>query len=49
VTTVRPSKPSAKLASRFRLAFLRGRSWKFYAALLIGIPFLFASILVCRR
>ena len=39
VTTDRPPKPVAKPVSRSRLAFLRGRSWKFYAALAIGIPF----------
>jgi penicillin-binding protein 1B len=39
VTTDRPPKPVAKPVSRSRLASLRGRSWKFYAALAIGIPF----------
>ena len=39
VTTDRAPKPAAKPVSRSRLAFLRGRSWKFYAALAIGIPF----------
>jgi penicillin-binding protein 1B len=46
VTTVRPPKPAAKTPSRSRLAFLRGRSWKFHAALLIGIPFLFGCVLI---
>jgi penicillin-binding protein 1B len=39
VTTDHAPKPVATPASRSRLAFLRGRSWKFYAALTIGIPF----------
>ena len=43
--TVRPSKP-AKTPSRPRLALLRGRSWKFYAALAVGIPCLITSIIV---
>ena len=46
MTTVRPPKPAAKPASRSRLAFLRGRSWKFYAALAIGIPFLLVTLVV---
>ena len=46
VPTVRPSKPAAKSTSRPRLAFLRGRSWKFYAALAVGIPFIIGSIFV---
>jgi len=45
VPTVRPSKP-AKTPSRPRLALLRGRSWKFYAALAVGIPCLITSIIV---
>jgi penicillin-binding protein 1B len=46
VTTVRPPKPAAKPASRSRLAFLRGRSWKFYAALAAGIPLLLGGIVI---
>jgi penicillin-binding protein 1B len=46
VPTVRPSKPAAKSTSRPRLAFLRGRTWKFYAALAVGIPFVIVSIFV---
>ncbi|HET7698495.1 MAG TPA: PBP1A family penicillin-binding protein [Vicinamibacterales bacterium] len=46
MTTVRTPKPAAKPASRFRLAFLRGRSWKFYAALGIGIPFALGCVIV---
>ena len=46
MTTVRPPKPAAKPASRSRLAFLRGRSWKFYAALLIGVPFAVGCVIV---
>jgi penicillin-binding protein 1B len=45
VPTVRPPKP-AKTPSRPRLAFLRGRSWKVYAALAVGIPCLIFSIVV---
>ena len=46
MTTVPASKTPAKPASRKRLAFLRGRSWKFYAVLAIGIPFLLFSTVV---
>src|SRR5437868_1319606 len=46
VTTVRTPKPAAKPASRSRLAFLRGRSWKLYAALAVGIPFLLFTLVV---
>ena len=46
VTSVRPTKPSAKPALRFRLASLRGRSWKFYAVLLIGVPLLLGSLVI---
>ena len=46
VTTARPPKPVAKPSSRTRLAFLQGRGWKFYAALGIGVPFLFASLVI---
>jgi penicillin-binding protein 1B len=46
VTTVRAPKPVAKKPSRPRLAFLRGRGWKVYAALAAGIPLLLGSILV---
>src|SRR4029078_9232946 len=45
-STVPPAKPAAKKPSRPRLAFLRGRSWKFYAALAIGIPFVLGSIFI---
>ena len=47
--TVRPSKPAPKSTSstsRPRLAFLRGRSWKVYAALAVAIPFIIGSIFV---
>ena len=43
VTTVRPPKPVAKATSRPRLAFLRGRGWKFHAALIIGVPLVLAG------
>src|SRR5690348_3847240 len=46
VTTVRTPKPAAKPASRSRLAFLRGRSWKLYAALAVGVPFLLFTLVV---
>jgi penicillin-binding protein 1B len=46
VTTVRPPKPAAKPASRSRLAFLRGRSWKFYVALAIAIPLVIFTAVV---
>ena len=46
VSTVRPSNPAAKTASRARLAFLRGRSWKFYAALAVGIPLILGSVII---
>jgi len=46
VTTARPTKPAAKSASRFRLAFPKGRSWKFYAAVGLGVPFLLGCIVV---
>ena len=46
VTTVPTPKPAAKQTSRPRLAFLRGRSWKFYAALAIGIPCVLGSIFI---
>jgi penicillin-binding protein 1B len=38
VPTVRPTKPAAGKPLLSRLAFLRGRSWTFYAALGVGIP-----------
>jgi penicillin-binding protein 1B len=38
VPTVRPPTPAANKPNRPRLAFLRGRSWKFYVALAIGVP-----------
>jgi penicillin-binding protein 1B len=45
VPTARPTKPAAKTPSRLRLRFLLGRSWKFYAALAVGIPLvLFLSV-----
>jgi penicillin-binding protein 1B len=46
VSTVPPPNPAAKPASRPRLAFLRGRSWKFYAALGVGIPALLFLLVV---
>ena len=46
MNTVQPPKPAAKPASRFRLSSLRGRSWKFYAALLIGVPVVFSCIVI---
>jgi penicillin-binding protein 1B len=46
VTTARPPKPVAKPSSRPRLAFLRGRGWKFYAALAIGVPFVLACLVI---
>ena len=46
VTTVRPPNPAAKAASRPRLAFLRGRGWKFYVALGVGIPFVLGCLIV---
>src|SRR4029078_191671 len=46
VSTVPPAKPAAKPTSRPRLAFLRGRSWKFYAALAVAIPTLLFAVLV---
>ena len=46
MTTVRTPKPAAKQPSRPRLAFLRGRSWKLYAALAIGVPCLIATLFV---
>src|SRR4026209_1200917 len=47
VTTDRPSKPAPTPGPRrSRFAFLQGRSWKFYAALAIGIPFIVVSIVV---
>src|SRR6267142_5013545 len=46
VTSVRPPNPAAKTPSRPRFAFLRGRSWKFYAVLGVGIPLLLGSLIV---
>jgi penicillin-binding protein 1B len=46
VTTAPTPKPAAKKTSRPRLAFLRGRSWKFYAALAVGIPALLLSLFI---
>src|SRR5687767_13828458 len=46
VTTVRPPNPAAKAASRPRLAFLRGRGWKFYAALCLGVPFAASCLII---
>jgi len=46
VTTVPTPPPAAKTSSRPRLAFLRGRGWKFYAAVAIAIPFLIGSFFI---
>jgi penicillin-binding protein 1B len=46
VTTVPTPKPVAKKPSRPRLAFLRGRRWKFYAALAVGIPLFIGSVVI---
>ena len=46
VPTVPTPKPAAKKTSRPRLAFLRGRSWKFYAALAVGVPALLLSLFI---
>jgi penicillin-binding protein 1B len=46
VTTVPTPKPAAKKTSRPRLGFLRGRGWKFYAALAVVIPLLCLSLFV---
>jgi penicillin-binding protein 1B len=46
VTTVPTPTPAAKKPSRPRLAFLRGRGWKFYAALAVGIPFLLGTLFI---
>jgi penicillin-binding protein 1B len=47
VTTARPPKPApAPAPRRSHFAFLRGRSWKFYAALAIGVPLLLVSVVV---
>ena len=46
VTTARTPKPAAKQPSRPRLAFLRGRSWKFYVAAAVLTPLLIGSVLV---
>ncbi len=46
MTPVRTPKPAAQKSSRPRLAFLRGRSWKFSAALAVGVPFLVVSVFV---
>src|SRR5829696_4438840 len=46
VTTVRPNNPVAKSASRPRLAFLRGRGWKFHAALIVGVPCLLGILVI---
>ena len=46
MTTARPSMPAAKPPSRSRLAFLRGRSWKFYVAMAIVVPFALFSVVV---
>jgi hypothetical protein len=46
VTTAPTPKPAAKQTSRPRLAFLRGRRWKFYAALAVGIPVLLLSLFI---
>lgn len=46
VPTVRPTKPAAKSPTKSRLAFLRGRRWKIYAALAITIPVVLAAGIV---
>ena len=46
VPTARPTKPAATKPSTSRLAFLRGRSWKFYAALGLGIPAVLVSVVI---
>lgn len=46
VNTARTPTPAAKKPPRPRLAFLRGRGWKVYAAIVVGIPLLMLSILV---
>ncbi len=46
VNTARTPTPAAKNPPRRRLAFLRGRSWKIYAAMVVGIPLLLLAILV---
>ncbi|HEX9366900.1 MAG TPA: PBP1A family penicillin-binding protein [Vicinamibacterales bacterium] len=46
MTTVPTPPPAAKTSSRPRLAFLRGRGWKFYAAVAIAIPFLIGSFFI---
>jgi penicillin-binding protein 1B len=43
VNTARTPTPAANKPSRPRRAFLRGRRWKFYAALAVGIPLLVVS------
>jgi penicillin-binding protein 1B len=46
VPTVRTPKPAPNTPSRPRWAFLRGRSWKFYAALAVGVPLFVVSVFV---
>ena len=46
MSTARSPKPAAKKPSRSRLAFLKGRGWKFYVALGIAIPFLLISAVI---
>ena len=46
VTTVPTPKPAAKKTSRPRVGFLRGRGWKFYAALAVIVPLLSVSFFV---
>ena len=46
MTTARTPKPAATQPSRPRLAFLRGRSWKFYVAAGVLTPLVIGSILV---
>jgi len=49
VTTDRPPKPAPTPGPRrSRFAFLRGRSWKFYAALAVGIPFVLLTIVFLK-
>jgi penicillin-binding protein 1B len=46
VSTVRPPNPAANPPARARLGFLRGRGWKFYAVLAVGIPLILGSIAI---
>src|SRR5215470_11599773 len=44
VSTVRPPNSAKKPSLRLRLPAFRGRSWKLYAALAVGIPVLLLSL-----